>query len=42
MENLDLPGKHQEIKSSKIIIFDPSFDEDYGFEFAHVQIYGII
>lgn len=42
MENLELPGKHQEIKSSQIIIFDPSFDEDYGFEFAHGQIYGII
>ena len=42
MENLELPGKHQEIKSSQILIFDPSFDENYGLEFAYGTLYGII
>ena len=42
MENLELPGKHQEIKSSQILIFDPSFDDNYGLEFACGMIYGVI
>ena len=42
MENLELPGKHQEIKSSQILIFDPSFDENYGLQFAYGTLYGII
>ena len=42
MDNLELPGKHQEIKSSQILIFDPSFDDNYGLEFACGMIYGVI
>ena len=42
MDNLELPGKHQEIKRSQILIFDPSFDDNYGLEFACGMIYGVI
>ena len=40
--SFELPAKHQEIKSSQILVFDPSFDEDYGLEFAYGALYGII